>query len=81
MPGMSGMELARELIKIRADVPIILCTGFGNALGGVLSSEERISAGIRELALKPLDRSEIADIIRRVLDDAGTAEEASWRIF
>jgi PAS domain S-box-containing protein len=80
MPGMSGIELSRELIRIRADVPVILCTGFGNAFSGALTHEERISSGIRELALKPLDRSEFAGIIRRVLDDAVSAEGASWQI-
>ncbi len=80
MPGMSGMELARELTGIRADIPVILCTGFGHDHNGTLSPEKREIAGIRELALKPLDRAEMAGIIRRVLDDPRTAEEASWPI-
>ena len=74
MPGMSGTELAKELTSIRADIPVILCTGFGNDPNGVLSPENREIAGIRELALKPLDRAELAGMIRRVLDNPRTAE-------
>jgi PAS domain S-box-containing protein len=80
MPGMSGTELAKELTSIRADIPVILCTGFGNDPNGVLSPENREIAGIRELALKPLDRAELAGMIRRVLDNPRTAEAASWQI-
>ena len=80
MPGMSGTELAKELTSIRPDIPVILCTGFGNDPNGVLSPENREIAGIRELALKPLDRAELAGMIRRVLDNPRTAEEASWQI-
>jgi two-component system cell cycle sensor histidine kinase/response regulator CckA len=28
MPNMTGMELAKELLKLRSDIPIILCTGY-----------------------------------------------------
>jgi DNA-binding NtrC family response regulator len=80
MPGMSGMELAKEMTRIRADIPVILCTGFGHDHNGSLSPEKRELAGIRELALKPLDRAEMAGIIRRVLDDSRRAEDASWPI-
>ena len=79
MPGMNGTGLARALTVIRADIPIILCTGFGHDLNGTLSSEERESAGIRELALKPLDRAEMADVIRRVLDNEKPQENGLWQ--
>lgn len=79
MPGMNGTELARELTGIRAGIPVILCTGFGHTMNGALSSEEREAAGIRELAMKPLDRTEMADLIRRVLDEAAPAEDAAWQ--
>jgi CheY-like chemotaxis protein len=79
MPGMNGTELARELTGIRADIPIILCTGFGHDLNGTLSSAERERAGIRELALKPLDRAELAGVIRRVLDIDKPLENEVWQ--
>ncbi len=30
MPNMTGVQLAGELISIRPDIPIIICTGFSN---------------------------------------------------
>jgi PAS domain S-box-containing protein len=65
MPQMTGAELARELMRIRADIPIILCTGFSHSM-----SEEKAKAiGIREYAMKPLIRQDLARIIRKVLDE------------
>ena len=64
MPQMTGVELAKELLRIRADMPIILCTGFNYSI-----TEERARAvGIREFVMKPLMMREIAAVIRKVLD-------------
>jgi CheY-like chemotaxis protein len=64
MPNMTGETLAMEILKIRPDMPIILCTGY---IG--LISEEKIKAiGIRELVMKPVVGDDIARIIRQVLD-------------
>jgi PAS domain S-box-containing protein len=66
MPGMTGEELSRELINIRTDVPIILCTGFSQTL----SSDEAISLGIQDYIMKPFVKQELATSIRNVLDRA-----------
>jgi PAS domain S-box-containing protein len=79
MPGMSGMELAKELTGIRPGIPVILCTGYGIDAHGALSAANREAAGIREMASKPLDRAEMAGLVRRVLDDTRTAEGTSWQ--
>ncbi|HBG07915.1 MAG: histidine kinase [Geobacteraceae bacterium GWC2_58_44] len=68
MPKLTGAELARELMLIRPDIPVILCTGLGPTAEKALQREEQEIAGIREVALKPLDREELARIIRRVLN-------------
>jgi PAS domain S-box-containing protein len=66
MPGMTGLDLARRMMQIRADIPIILCTGFSTRI-----SEQSIkAAGIREFALKPLTKSDLAPLIRRVLGNS-----------
>jgi CheY-like chemotaxis protein len=75
MPYMSGIELARELARIRPDIPIILCTGYDPVASGAETSDGEPAEFIRELALKPLIRGEIASIIRRVLDDTSQCEE------
>jgi DNA-binding NarL/FixJ family response regulator len=56
-------KLFRELLAIRPDIPIILCTGFSEAI-----NEEKAKAlGIRGFAVKPLTVWDTAERIRRVL--------------
>jgi CheY-like chemotaxis protein/two-component sensor histidine kinase len=64
MPNMTGKQLAKELVSIRPDIPIILCTGFSEDI----DSEEARSVGIKEFVTKPIARENIALIIRNVLD-------------
>jgi CheY-like chemotaxis protein len=70
MPNMSGIELARELSRIRPDIPIILCTGYDPVASGAETGDGEPAEFIRELAIKPLVRAEIAEKIRRVLDES-----------
>jgi DNA-binding NtrC family response regulator len=67
MPNLNGTELTRELIRVRADIPVILCSGYGPGAGGALGIQEEMAMGIRERVMKPLDRGEMAGVIRRVL--------------
>jgi CheY-like chemotaxis protein len=64
MPNMTGEKLAAELIKIRPDIPIIMCTGFSE----YITKEKAESMGIREFLLKPLVLKDLAQAVRRVLD-------------
>ncbi|MBU4262334.1 MAG: response regulator [Proteobacteria bacterium] len=64
MPGMTGAELAGEMLHIRPDIPIILCTGYSSSI-----SEEKAKAiGIREFLMKPIVKKDISRLIRKVLD-------------
>jgi signal transduction histidine kinase/ActR/RegA family two-component response regulator len=64
MPGFTGDQLAAELLSVRKDVPVILCTGYSSMV-----SEESIKAqGIAALCMKPLVRQDLAVTVRRVLD-------------
>jgi CheY-like chemotaxis protein len=63
MPHVTGRELAEELLRIRSDIPIILCTGFSE----VIHEEEAKILGIREFVMKPYSVREIAERIRRSL--------------
>ena len=65
MPEMTGIDLAREILAIRADMPIIMCTGFSH----LVDADKATAAGIRAFAMKPLTKREIAKTIRRVLDE------------
>jgi two-component system, cell cycle sensor histidine kinase and response regulator CckA len=64
MPNVTGVELAKDLMKIRPDISIILCTGHSE----MISQDKAHELGIREFAMKPLIKREIAETIRRVLD-------------
>jgi len=64
MPNLPGDKLAAEFIKIRFDIPILLCTGFSESM-----SEEKIkSIGIKGLLLKPIIKKDLAKKIREVLE-------------
>ncbi|MCD6298757.1 MAG: PAS domain S-box protein [Deltaproteobacteria bacterium] len=65
MPNMTGMELAKELFKLRSDIPIILCTGYSIHI----NEDKAKRIGIRAFAMKPIVLNEIANTIRTVLDD------------
>jgi PAS domain S-box-containing protein len=64
MPGMTGVDLARRMLQIRPDIPIILCTGYSS----IISEEKAKSFGIREFAFKPVQKRDIAMLIRKVLN-------------
>lgn len=63
MPGMTGITLAKRIIEKRADVPVILCTGYSE----VVSKEEIQKAGIRELVMKPVSKEEMREIMHRAI--------------
>ncbi len=65
MPKMTGIELAEKLTKIRADIPIILLTGYNN----ISSKVDMGKIGIRESLDKPVAIGKMANAIRRALDN------------
>ena len=64
MPQMTGEDLTRELIQIRPDVPVLLCTGFSTRM----DEKKALSMGIQAFISKPILKREIAEAIRAVLD-------------
>jgi DNA-binding NtrC family response regulator len=64
MPDLTGVTLAQKMMRIRPDVPVIVCTGYSETV----SPEEARNAGVREFLMKPLVRDELAAAIRRALD-------------
>jgi len=65
MPKMTGDDLARELMGIRPDIPVILCTGYSSKI----DERQAKMIGIRDFVLKPMLRRQIATAIRKVLDE------------
>lgn len=64
MPGMTGIQLASELLAIRPDTPIILTTGFSH----MVTEESARAVGAKGFVVKPVTKGEIAKTVRRVLD-------------
>lgn len=64
MPGMSGTELTRKILKIRPDIRIILITG-------IISKDESElkKMGIRAVIKKPFNVRQLQSVTRKILDD------------
>ena len=65
MPNLTGDKLAREIIQIEPETPIILCSGYSTRI----NQEQALAMGIRAFVPKPILRSEIAATIRKVLEE------------
>jgi len=65
MPDMTGIDLARLMLQIRPNLPIILCTGYSN----LITEEEAKACGVKGFAMKPFAKKELASLLREVLDD------------
>jgi signal transduction histidine kinase/CHASE2 domain-containing sensor protein/CheY-like chemotaxis protein len=64
MPEMTGDKLAGELLSIRSDIPIILCTGFSEQI----NAQKARDIGIKAFVMKPITLSRFADTVRALLD-------------
>jgi PAS domain S-box-containing protein len=63
MPELTGVDLAKALLEIRPDLPIVLCTGFSDQV----NEKTLQSIGIRGLLLKPLTIHELAHAVRMAI--------------
>ena len=65
MPKMSGDQLAAELMKIREDIPVLLCTGHSDTI----DEKKAKRMGIKGFVMKPLDMGKLARAVRAALDE------------
>ena len=63
MPTMSGEALAKALLEIRQDIPIVLCTGFSHTM----SQEKAEQLGLKEFLMKPVNGALLANTVQQVL--------------
>ncbi len=64
LPKMTGIDLSREILQIRPDIPIILCSGIRDS-----ETEAQVaSLGIRAYCIKPLTRMDLSRVIRETMD-------------
>jgi DNA-binding NtrC family response regulator len=64
MPNLTGDKLAAELIQIRPNIPIVLCTGYSK----MMSEEKAAKIGIKAFLMKPLTIEHLAKTVRRILE-------------
>ena len=64
MPKITGYELAKEMLIIRPDIPIILCTGYSESI----DAENAKDAGIKGFVMKPVLKEDLVAAIRKAID-------------
>jgi len=65
MPNITGEKLAIELMNIRPDIPVMLCSGFNYNI----DKKKDVASGIRAFISKPVLKQELAKTIRNVLNE------------
>lgn len=66
MPNLTGDRMAIELLRIRPDIPIVLCTGFSERI----DQKKADDIGVKGLLMKPVTMSDLSTMVRNVLDEA-----------
>lgn len=64
MPRLSGDRLVQEILSIRPDMPIVICTGFSNLMNKTLAEQ----MGIKGFLMKPVLGKDLAHMVRKVLN-------------
>ena len=65
MPNLTGTELAEQILAIRPEMPIVLCSGYSE----LINAEQAKNLGIRDFIMKPVIKRDFAKLIRKVLDN------------
>lgn len=73
MPGMSGLELQEELLRRKADLPIIFITGHGD----VPMAVKAMKAGAMDFIQKPFRDQDLLDRIYRALQQDAERRRSS----
>jgi len=76
MPRTSGVELLRRIRELRADMPVVLMTGFA----GLLNEEELQRIGIDRFLIKPISSQKLGSTIRSCLDSSEEEETESQKV-
>jgi len=67
MPRLTGFDFAGKASAVRPDIPVILCTGFSEAL----NDKKIADSPVKALVMKPMNMRELAGTIRSILDGGG----------
>ena len=66
MPGLTGIELTRQVRQVRPDIPVLMMSGHG----GAQLAERAAAVGISEVLRKPLQRRDLSEALERTLRSA-----------
>ena len=66
MPNMTGDQLAYEIRQIKSEIPIIICTGFSDRI----NKERAEEIGVNGFIMKPIVKADMAEMVRKILDDS-----------
>jgi len=75
MPGVSGMELQKELAELDVDLPIVFMTGTGD----IATSVEAMKQGAVDFLPKPVDNERLLETVRSAIDQHTQARQQSFR--
>ena len=64
MPVLTGDRLTQAILKIRPEMPILLCTGYSESV----DARKALAVGARRYIEKPLELHQLATAVRDVLD-------------
>ncbi len=65
MPEMTGADLARKIMSMRPDIPVVLCTGYSETI----NEEKAREIGIRAFVMKPFTHRDIAEVVSKALGE------------
>lgn len=64
MPDLTGDKLATQLKAVRPDIPVIICSGFGDRI----TADTAEKSGIDAVLSKPVSKTDLTRMVREVLD-------------
>lgn len=71
MPGMSGIELLKQVRKIREEIGVIILTGYGE----IESYIEAMNFGAMEYVSKPFKVNELKFIVSKILNQSTNSQQ------
>ena len=64
LPGLSGLDLQKQMAEVGLEIPIVFLTGHGN----IPASVQAMKAGAVEFLTKPLDEQKLVDAIHEAIE-------------
>lgn len=65
MPKMTGLELVREMLAFRPEIPVLLMSGYSE----LNDKEKALKLGVRDFLAKPFSHRELSEVLRKVFDN------------